>query len=62
MASPLTENDLTKINDSLTQLKTAKEQIRLAEQAGVDVSHFSDTINEQEARLLKIKQTYFPGR
>ena len=62
MASPLTENDLQNINTNLTNLKVALEEIKKAEQAGIDVSDLRDQAKTQEAQLLKLKQSYFPGR
>lgn len=58
---PLTEEDKQRIDDNLRQLNEADEQIRLAEQAGLDVKALRDTAREQRAQLTKIKQTYFPG-
>ena len=62
MANPLTENDLDQINSNLIQLKVADEQIKLAQQAGLDVTGLKDTANSQRSQLLKLKQTYFPGK
>ena len=62
MANPLTENDLDQINSNLIQLKVADEQIKLAQQAGLDVSGLKDTANSQRSQLLNLKQTSFPGQ
>lgn len=62
MANPLTDADLDQINANLTQLKVADEQIKLAQQAGLDVTTLKDTANTQRAQLIKLKQTYFPGK
>lgn len=61
MTEPLTDGDLGRINENLNQLKVADEQIKLAIQAGIDVSELQSTVAEQRNQLLKIKQTYFPG-
>lgn len=60
--NPLTQDDLTRINDSITQINDVREQIRLAKQAGIDVSAEEQEINKQQEQLLKLKQTYFPGQ
>ena len=62
MANPLTDTDLEQINANLIQLKIADEQIKLAQQAGLDVTGLKDTANSQRSQLLKLKQTYFPGK
>jgi len=62
MAGPLDDNDLSKIQTNLDKLQLAEEQIKLAEQAGLDVAQFRETARNQRAQLLKIKQTYFPGQ
>lgn len=62
MANPLTEADLERIEDNLTQLKVADEQVKLAVQAGLDVTQMKETISGQRSQLLKLKQTYFPGK
>lgn len=62
MAGPLVEKDLDDINTRLDQLIQADEQIKLAEQAGMDVSALKETARTQRNQLLRIKQTYFPGQ
>ena len=62
MANPLTDTDLDLINDNLLQLKVANDQIKLAQQAGLDVTCLKQQASDQQAQLLKLKQTYFPGR
>lgn len=60
--NPLTPQDLETINLNLAQLTDAEEQIRQAEQAGLDVSDFKTRARDQRVQLLKLKQTYFPGQ
>lgn len=60
--NPLTQEDLTRINDSIAQLNDVQEQIRLARQAGIDVSEEEQETIKQREQLLKLKQTYFPGQ
>ena len=59
---PLAEADLDEINRNLEQLNEADAQIRTAEQAGLDVTAFKQQAKEQRQQLLRIKQTYFPGK
>lgn len=60
--NPLTPQDLETINLNLAQLTDAEEQIRLAQQAGLEVTDFKTRAREQREQLLKLKQTYFPGQ
>lgn len=62
MDGPLGDEDLTQIQTNLDKLALAEDEIKLAEQAGLDVSQFRETARTQRAQLLKIKQTYFPGQ
>ena len=61
MAGPLGAKDLSQIQTNLDRLNLAEDEIKLAEQAGLDVSAFREQARTQRAQLLKIKQTYFPG-
>lgn len=61
MATPLTDTDLETINANLVQIKAAKEQIKLARQAGLNVDALQETATQHEAQLLKLKSTYFPN-
>jgi len=58
--SPLSTEALGSIDDALAAIKFGKEQIRMAIQAGIDVSNVEPRFKLAEERLLKIKQTYFP--
>lgn len=62
MAGPLKDADLATINTNLEQLLIADEQIKMAQQAGIDVADFKKQATDQRSQLLKIKQTYFPGQ
>lgn len=62
MADVLTDTDLESINANIAKLNEAKAQIKLAKQAGLDVSSLETRQNEQMTQLQQIKQTYFPGR
>ena len=61
MAGPLGAKDLSQIQTNLDRLQLAEDEIKMAEQAGLDVSLFREQARTQRAQLLKIKQTYFPG-
>ncbi len=61
MDGPLHAEDLVEINNRLGDLLLADEEIKLAEQAGLDVTGLRETARNQRQQLIKIKQTYFPG-
>lgn len=60
--SPLTDQHFEVLKAGLEQADAALEQIETAKRAGLDVEQFEQPARETQARLLKIKQTYFPGR
>lgn len=57
-----TEADLQRINQALSQLDEAQQVIDAATQAGIDVTSFSDRAKQNRESLLRIKNTFFPGR
>lgn len=57
-----TEADLQRINQALSQLDEAQQVIDAATQAGIDVKSFSDRAKKNREALLRIKNTFFPGR
>ncbi len=59
--NPLTVEHLAQINDGLAGLANARKAIELAKRAGVDVAAQEATVNDTEAKLLRIKNTYFPN-
>lgn len=61
-ASPLTETDLADINRALKRLDDAEGLIAKAQQAGIDVTPFRERASENRDRLMKIKQSFFPGQ
>ncbi len=61
-AEPLTETDLADIDRALARLEDAENLIAKAQQAGIDVDPFRVRARESKDRLLKIKQSFFPGR
>lgn len=58
----LSEQDLARINTALGQLDRAEQVIDMATRAGIDVSTFKDRSKDSKEKLLKIKNTFFPGR
>lgn len=60
--NPLNEQHYQQIKDGLAQADEALRQIDLAKRAGLDVSAQEKQVAETKARLLSIKQVYFPGR
>jgi hypothetical protein len=59
---PLTEADLEQTKDQLEALKLARTEMDRAQRAGIDVSEQRKRADELEQQLLRIKNTYFPGR
>ncbi len=57
-----TEQDLQRINEALAQLDTAQEIIEMGKQAGLDVEQQEERAREQRNQLLRLKNTFFPGR
>ena len=61
MAAPLTNEDLTAINDALKAIKTTKDVIKRAKVAGIDVTVQETAADESEGRLKGIKAGFFPN-
>ena len=62
LESPLTEADYEGIKQQLDTLADLDEQLRLAAQAGVDVTTQKEQARKNREQLTKLKQTYFPNR
>lgn len=60
--SPLTEKHYSDITDALSRLDSADKIIDMAKQAGIDVGNAGDVAAGHRQQLLKIKNTFFPGR
>lgn len=58
----LTEQDLARINTALASLDRADQVIDMATRAGIDVNTFKDRAKTSKEQLLRIKNTFFPGR
>lgn len=50
------------IKEQLTKLDIVKEDIRLAEQAGADVTQSKEDARKHRESLIRLKQTYFPNQ
>lgn len=59
---PLTETDLDDINKALVSAEDAQRLIEQASQAGIDVAAFTERTRTARDKLLRIKQTFFPGK
>ena len=62
LESPLTEADYEGIKQQLETLTDLDEELRLATQAGVDVTAQKEQARKNREQLTKLKQTYFPNR
>jgi len=60
--TPLPPESLDEIKSNLRQLDIAREQIKLARKAGIDVSQQEQEAESQRNKLNQIKNTYFPGQ
>lgn len=58
----LNEDDLTKLQSAIQQAERAEQIAEMAEQAGLDVTQQKARAKEARDRLLRIKNTFFPGR
>ena len=59
--NPLTPEDLDAINTGLERAREAQELIDMAQRAGIDVEEFRVRAREAQERLIRVKQTFFPG-
>lgn len=60
--SPLSGEDLGRINTALSNVDKGLAQAELAQRAGIDVSGQIQQLKDTQAKLLQIKQVYFPGQ
>lgn len=61
-ASPLTAAHLEQIKNALDVIHVAKTQVDMAKRAGIDVAAQEAQLLDSEAKLLKLKNVYFPGQ
>lgn len=66
MATPASElfgeADLERINQGLERLDQARQILDLAKQAGLDVAEQEQRAKDSREQLLRLKNTFFPGR
>jgi hypothetical protein len=60
--NPLTFEHLQQIRNALSTAAVAQQHIDLAKRAGIDVSAQEQLLKDQMAKLLAIKNVYFPGQ
>jgi uncharacterized membrane protein YjjP (DUF1212 family) len=60
--SPLTAEDLKALNENLERLDDASKIIDQATRGGIDMSEQRKQTQELRTQLLRIKQSFFPGR
>lgn len=59
---PLTQDDINQLNEQLKTVTFAESEIRKAESAGIDMTEQKAQLKDTKAQLLRIKNTYAPGR
>jgi len=57
----LTDEDRRAIETALENAKALKRELTKAKQAGIDVADAEARLREAEAKLRRIKNTYFPS-
>lgn len=60
--SPLTDQDLDRINAALVEIEGAERIIAQAKAAGIPLDRQEGQARETKEKLLRIKQAFFPGR
>lgn len=60
--NPLSETHYQEIQRGLEAAQRGLANIARAKMAGIDMSAAEQQIKDSQARLLAIKQVYFPGR
>ena len=61
-SGPFTEEDLTELNGRLEDVKAAEVLLDQSTRAGIDMSAQITRVKELKDQLLKIKQSFWPGR
>lgn len=61
-SGPLTEDDRVVLDESLAALRDAKDQIKRAKLAGIDVADMEGEVDRLEAQITQVKQAYFPRK
>lgn len=60
-SNPLTDQHLSQIRNAMQTIEQAESQIMLAKQAGIDVTQAEANLAASKAKLLRIKNVYFPN-
>lgn len=55
------DNELQQIKTQLTNLDHAQRHIDQAVRGGINMDHEQKQLNESRDKLMKLKQSYFPG-
>lgn len=58
----LDQSHLDNINTGLAYVEVGKHRIKLAKQAGLDMTQEESDLTRHEKTLRAIKQTYFPNK
>jgi len=58
----LPEESFAQIEEAIAGTKLVDQQIKKAIQAGIDVGNAAELNRANRDKLMKIKQTYYPGR
>ncbi len=61
MGNPLVAEDLDNINEALQAIVDARDTIKRARLAGMDMNDIERRIDDAEKRLTGIKQGFFPN-
>lgn len=59
---PLTDTDLEELKVRLTELDEADRLIEQAVRGGIDVTEQQTRTRELRERLMRIRQSFFPGQ
>lgn len=62
MDNPLKDSDLKNINRALFNLNELLSELERADKAGIDISEHRLRRDDLEAKLMGLKNAYFPGR
>ena len=57
---PLDKADLDMLNTALKALESAKEQLKRARAAGIDVTTREERVRVLDERVLQLKRSFFP--
>jgi len=60
--NPFTDEDFNQIEKAIADSTKAEIAIKKAQRAGIELPGLLEDNRASRSRLVKIKQTYFPGR